>query len=368
MHYPALPWHGTRECRLASSPRRLPWKGTLQSVAQRLTIVLSTTLTLLIAAALIPISSAQAQPVADFRVMTWNVKTELFGPHDWAKVIKDLRPDILGLQEICASEGPQLISALKGYGLTYFAAAGPVRQGPVRGGYYKGCERVNLPNLPNLPDLPGRLPDLPDLPNLPAIGGGPYGQVILSRFPIHDTKTVLYPRTGVGFPGSGRLLGDEQRGYMAATVDLPNGKSARVFNTHITVSGRSQDSDADKAVRVGWQTQQLKILSDAASAQPMSFVMGDFNVQPGSSALKSLSSAQGFVEVDPSNMATSHNVASKPNSPADAKNDYIYMRGFRTVRPAETYWVPSSDHRPLLANVVLSTTQPGSGQGDSHTR
>lgn len=178
--------------------------------------------------------------------------------------------------------------------------------------------------------------------------------MILSRFPVRDVQTVLYPRTGSGLPLS-RPLGDERRGYMAATVDLPNGRSVRVFDTHITIDGKKGENDKQRAQRAVWQEQQVALLADAAKEHPYALVAGDFNVRPDSAALEALRAAD-FTEIDPKKMPTAPNKYKEPNSAAEFKIDYVFMKGFRPVRDAETYWVPSSDHRPLLTNITSSAS------------
>jgi hypothetical protein len=66
------------------------------------------------------------------RVMTWNVRTADFDPTDWAPTVAAQRPEVLGLQEICAGEAVELAELLRrDHGLAYEAVPGPVRPTPV---------------------------------------------------------------------------------------------------------------------------------------------------------------------------------------------------------------------------------------------
>lgn len=254
-------------------------------------------------------ASAQAEQ-AVARIMTWNVRTRNFGSDDWNKVVGNQKPDIVGFQEICVREAKDLRKLLKEkYQLEYHLALGSVREGR-----YPGCDPI--PGL-----------------------RGAYGQALLSKFPISDTTNVpLRDDDGV----------DEPRGYMAVTVDIPGRGSTRVFNTHIAVGSNDEDSQQREALKI----QQLKQLAEDAQNYPQALVMGDFNVRPENVALAPLVKA-GFVEVDRGDppKPTSHNKHRERDSAADAKIDYIFMRGFETVGEPETYWVASSDHRPLIANL-----------------
>lgn len=88
--------------------------------------------------------------------------------------------------------------------------------------------------------------------------GGQYGLLILSKYPLSDTKTYLLP-VALGKK-------DEQRVLATATVSIPGNLSFRFGSTHLEAFNK-----------VGREMQIKEINSIAeATAQPM-IVAGDFN-------------------------------------------------------------------------------------------
>jgi endonuclease/exonuclease/phosphatase family metal-dependent hydrolase len=254
-----------------------------------------------------------APPAAALRVMTWNVRTNEFDAPDWAPVVAEQKPDVVAFQEICAGDAEDLADILRTeYGLDYTVVPGSAREA-----IYETC-RVT------------------------ADGPVVFGQAVLSRVPVRDPVNTL-------LPDGGGL--DETRAFLAVTLDVP-GAPIRLLTTHITIGGEPYDDDAARARRYDLQAEQIAIVARAAGAAGERVVLlGDLNVGPDDPRLDVLDAA-GLVEVDDDRRApTGNNRFDDPGSAADAKIDYQFVKGLTQVGQPETYWVPSSDHRPLIATL-----------------
>jgi endonuclease/exonuclease/phosphatase (EEP) superfamily protein YafD len=99
----------------------------------------------------------------------------------------------------------------------------------------------------------------------------------------------------------------------------------------------------------GVQPGQIRTLGAAAAGEAgPTIVLGDLNVPAGAGPVPGPLGA--FDEVDPDGrLPTSDNRADTPGAPAAEKIDYIFHRGFVASSPPAAPWVPSSDHRPLIA-------------------
>lgn len=100
--------------------------------------------------------------------------------------------------------------------------------------------------------------------------GGQYGLLILSKYPLSDTKTYVLPKTEVDKSGEPRVLA-------LATVALPGGKTMQFGNTHLEAY--------NKASRL----LQVKEINRIAGASSMPFIVaGDFNAHEGSEVINLL--------------------------------------------------------------------------------
>jgi endonuclease/exonuclease/phosphatase family metal-dependent hydrolase len=242
-------------------------------------------------------------PGAVLRVMTWNVETREHSPAQWAPTIAEARPDVLGLQEICAGEAVELAELLRQeHGLAYEAVPGPIRPAP-------GEDGLPLNVALRRPCRDG--------------GDVTYGLAVLSRLPVVASATEL-------FPPDHR---DEQRGYQRLTLRAPDGIPLAVYNVHVGLAGV--------------QPAQIRALGEVAAAEAgPTVVLGDLNVPLGA-----VPGPLGeFAEVDPGGrLPTSDNRTDTPGAPAVEKIDYIFHRGLAVSSPPAAPWVPSSDHRPLIS-------------------
>ena len=236
-------------------------------------------------------------PPSSLRVMTWNVQTGAHDPDEWAPVVADLRPDVLGLQEVCTRDAEELAHLLRrDHGLDYQVARGPIRPPTSAEAYAPVNAALG-----------------------PACDTGPndvlYGVAVLSRLPMSPPRIVTFPPD----------RRDEQRGYLSVDVTTPSGPVA-VYNAHIGLDGVQSD--------------QLRRLAEAATEPGPAVVLGDLNVGPTRPELAPLQ--QGFTEVDPAGQyATSDH----------GKIDYIFLRDLVPLGPPQTPEVTASDHRPLVADV-----------------
>ena len=256
----------------------------------------------------------------ELRVMTWNVRTNEFDASDWVPVIAERRPDVIAFQEICTGDAEQLADLLRTeHGLDYQVATGPARP-PL----YETC-----------PDPTGPLV---------------FGQAVLSRVPLRDPVVTNLPTV---LPDGAAVGGvDESRVLLAVTLDLPAGP-VRVLTTHITVGAWEGDTEEIIARRRALQAEQIATVARTASGSgERVVVLGDLNVEPRDPRLDPLTDA-GLLEVDRErNAPTVGNRPDAPGSAAARKIDYLYVAGLTPVGEPETFWVPSSDHRPLLATLA----------------
>lgn len=158
--------------------------------------------------------------------------------------------------------------------------------------------------------------------------GGQYGIMVLSRFPLSDTKTYTLPKAD----GNG-----ETRVLAAATVTLPNGKTIRFGSTHLEAY--------NKVSRI----LQITEVNRIASETKMPFIVaGDFNALENSDVIQLL---------DQSFSRTCYNCP--PTFDEDKETgtiDYItYQKGApfslvsHTVIPNKV----ASDHMPVVATLLL---------------
>ncbi|WP_214401754.1 endonuclease/exonuclease/phosphatase family protein [Pseudonocardia lacus] len=258
-----------------------------------------------------PATPAAAPP--ELRVMTWNVRTNTYDAPDWAPVVAEQRPDVVAFQEICVGDAEDLVDLLREeHGLTYELAPGPAREA-----LYETCRDT-------------------------AAGPVVFGQAVLSRVPLVDPVTTILP--------DGDDL-DEPRSVLAVTLDVP-GAPVRLLTTHITIGPERGDSEEKGQRRLDLQAAQVDVVGRAAAGSgERVLVMGDFNMAPQDGRLDVFEES-GLLDVDRDrNAPTGGNDAEKPGSPAVHKIDYMFVKGLERIGEPETFWVPSSDHRPLVATL-----------------
>ncbi|MFF4249610.1 endonuclease/exonuclease/phosphatase family protein [Streptomyces sp. NPDC001663] len=236
-----------------------------------------------------------AKDVVPNRVMTWNLCNPCeAGNVDRAAEIATYAPQVIGLQEACASDVERIRDYLQRlYGLVYHVEYGSV-----------------LRNW-------GRCGGAPWSP-------GGFGQAILSAAPMTDRVNVEYPDGG-----------SEDRGYMAVTTTV-GGQRIRVFNTHL--AQRRQE-----AVRAD----QTRVLAAAVARHDRAIVLGDFNAVPDAPELARMwaLAADADPQCRPSSAGTC-----EPTTDWYSRFDYVFLRG---IAPLEHRVHPTSysDHHQLYADL-----------------
>ena len=266
----------------------------MPATGRGLAVLLALGLVLGACAASTPPAAPTPPGAPTLRVMTWNVQTHAHEPSEWVDVVARLRPDVLGLQEICTGEALELAALLgREHGLDYAVVPGPIRpptpaeaSAPVNAALGPACDTA---------------PDAVE-----------FGLAVLSLLPTSDADVVTYPPD----------RRDEQRGYLTVRV-----AGLRVLVTHIGLEGVQAD--------------QIRRLADAAAGTDPAVVMGDLNVPFPAPELAPLQ--RGLVEVDPDGRFPT----------AAAKLDYIFVRGMVAVGDPEAPATTASDHRPLISTVGL---------------
>ena len=162
-------------------------------------------------------------------------------------------------------------------------------------------------------------------------GHNPYGNAVLSRWPIAESKVFHIPDPPSALRG-GRF---EHRSILRAVAELPGGGDFAVFTSHFGLSPEEQRNAVTLAAAL-------------TAAERLPFVlMGDFNVTPDDPVLapldESLTVTHGFLEGQ----------LSHPSHAPRDRIDYIYASPSVTVLSAEILPVMPSDHRPVVAKIAL---------------
>ncbi|MGP3973523.1 endonuclease/exonuclease/phosphatase family protein [Streptomyces sp. 8N114] len=250
-----------------------------------------------------PDAASKSSPAAarSVRVMTWNwemPKNPWYKP-GWTNVIKNQRPDVLGLQEICVKWVDHLLDDLKAQGLHYEAVHGTWRT-DWRCGNGAGSKGAN-------------------------------GDALLVR---KGAGKVLSKGT-FRLPAVSTSEDKEERGVVWARVGFGK-RTVPVWNTHIGYKGT--------------QTEQTQALANGVGTPQAGILMGDLNSEPTAQGpLKPLWKA-GWKEADPRCVPDA--TACPPTHDVGKKFDYIFHRGL-TATSARSIPTPTSDHHVVLATFTI---------------
>lgn len=153
----------------------------------------------------------------------------------------------------------------------------------------------------------------------------PYGNAIISRFPIEKAETVL-----VRNPDPSKC---ETRCFLKAQINA-DGEKICVCVTHF---GLSEPEQRESVITSLAQTESEKCI-----------LMGDFNVTPESEILLPLREKM----FDTAELFTAE-LLSFPSDKPDRKIDYIFTSKDVKVLSADIPPVVSSDHRPYIADIAI---------------
>lgn len=251
-----------------------------------------------------PKSSANAVP-ATLRVLSYNIHHGEGGDGKLdleriATIIKSSEADVVAVQEVDrgakrSQQGDQPAELAKLTGLTHFVF--------------------------------GKTIDLQ---------GGEYGNLVLSRFPISDSRVHRLPNAA----------GAEPRGVVEAEIAPPGGEKFRLFATHFDFGSKeASEDDRQGAIR-------LVNERAAAGSQPAVFA-GDFNSTPGSRTIKTIGETWSQANKD--------EAATVPVDRPAKQIDFIFLRPADRFKVAEFRVLNepvASDHLPILAVVELTPATP----------
>ncbi|MBC2907226.1 endonuclease/exonuclease/phosphatase family protein [Streptomyces cupreus] len=260
------------------------------------------------------------------RVVSWNLWWR-FGP--WRErqkairsVLRDLRPDIVGLQEVWAADGENLAEWLADeLGLHWTWAASPAPE--------RWRRRIGDPSV----DI---------------------GNAVLSRRPMEETGVLRLP-----VPPE---LDDGRLALYARTGPVS------FFTAHLT------SAPTATAVR----HQQAAALAEFARRDGTVIITGDFNAEPDSEELRLFRRhfRDAWSEADPATPAATWDWDPElPYRPAGsqqgARIDYVHLGGPGSVRnvrragdrPVDGVW--PSDHAAVVVDLMGRSLSPAPGRSDS---
>ena len=160
-------------------------------------------------------------------------------------------------------------------------------------------------------------------------GNNPYGNAVLSRWPISESKVFHIPDPAAEL----RISRFEHRSILRAAVDLPEGGQFAVFSSHFGLTPEEQRN-------------AVVLASALTEAERLPFVlMGDFNVTPDDPALDPLDERLTVTHPYLEGQLT------HPSHAPDCRIDYIYASPSVTVNGARVLPSTASDHRPVVAEL-----------------
>lgn len=163
--------------------------------------------------------------------------------------------------------------------------------------------------------------------------GGPYGNAIVSKYPIRSAETVMIPDPAVKDEDTYY----ETRCVLKAVVDIPSvGGGLTVLGSHFGLA----KAEARNAV--------AKVLELIGAIDGPYVFMGDLNLEPGSEILRPL-----FDAMKDTSAAFPKPMLSFPSDKPDRKIDYIFVDRGTQVLSADIPEIVASDHRPHTALIRI---------------
>lgn len=162
-----------------------------------------------------------------------------------------------------------------------------------------------------------------------------YGVAILSRCPIVSFTNHMLTRLSTQDSNAAPA---PMPGFLESAVDV-GGMRIRVFNTHL-------DYRTDPAVRRQQVSEMLAIIGEAAVP---TLLMGDMNAPPEAPELQPL-----FARLKDSWLGHVEAGLTYPASGPVRRIDYVFTSSQFVARSASVPLTLASDHRPVVADLVLS--------------
>lgn len=164
------------------------------------------------------------------------------------------------------------------------------------------------------------------------VGGryDPYGNAVLSRFPIVEAKVYRIP-DGIGDPGRHR----ESRTVTRAVIELPDLTRIAVYTSHFGLTEMEQEHAVSTVIEL-------------IRSEDLPYVlMGDFNMTPDHPLIRKLDEAACSTQTFLGDAKT------HPSQAPDVRIDYIYTSPRVKVTNAQVIKKVVSDHLPVCADIEL---------------
>lgn len=162
-------------------------------------------------------------------------------------------------------------------------------------------------------------------------GPNPYGNAVLSRYPIVEAKVCKIPDP----PETEGLKGFEPRSVLRAVTELPDGSRFAVYSSHFGLTDPEQDC-------------AVSFLAALLAEEALPFaLMGDFNMTPDARRLATLDAL-----LNPTHpLLAARGEKSFPSHAPSVLIDYIYASKSVRVDSIEVRRVVASDHCPVVAEI-----------------
>jgi endonuclease/exonuclease/phosphatase family metal-dependent hydrolase len=240
---------------------------------------------------------------APLRIMTWNIQAGGRGLDDVAATIREMKPDIVGLQEVDVHWSDRSRFADQAADLA--AALGM---------------HVSFAPIYRIPNANAALPVRQ------------YGVALLSRFAIVQARNDSLTRLSTQEQNASATL---MPGLLEALVDV-EGRRVRLFVTHL-------DYRADPSVRVAQVAEMLRYIG---RPDEPTILLGDLNATPAATEL------QPLFRVLQDTWRAGPGLTYPADKPAK-RIDYVLASSHFEIIAATVGSAQASDHRPVLAELRL---------------
>ena len=166
-----------------------------------------------------------------------------------------------------------------------------------------------------------------------SLSGGPYGNGLVSRYPILHPEVILLKSPPPTHPGY-----YEDRCILKAGIDLPQGEMT-VLICHFGL----QPEEASLAAN----TLASLLDEEKAKGRP-AVLMGDFNLSPCSPLLAPI-----YERMTDTDLFCKGDHLTFPSDKPEEKIDYIFVSPGIPVTAAEVPEIVASDHRPVTVEIEM---------------